>query len=93
MCIGIPMQVLEVREAQALCEGAGRQELVNTLLIDTPEVGDWLLVFLGSAREILTPEQAAETINALTALDLALRGENVDHLFQDLPSRINADRG
>lgn len=88
MCIGIPMQVLEVNGAMALCEGMGRREQVNTLLTGTPQIGDWMLVFLGSAREIITAEQAAEIADALKAVELALGGEtSLDHLFPDLAGR------
>jgi len=88
MCVGIPMQVLDVNGAIALCEGMGRREQVNTLLTGEPKVGDWVLVFLGSAREIITAEHAATIADALTAVDLALKGEtSLDHLFPDLANR------
>ena len=88
MCIGIPMQVLEVEGAGALCEGMGRRQYVNTLLIDTPKPGDWLLVFLNSAREIIDESHAKSIADALTAVNLALAGEtSLDHLFPDLANR------
>lgn len=88
MCVGIPMRVLEVNGDMALCEGMGRREHVNTLLTGIPEVGEWLLVFLGSAREIITADQAAAIADALKAVELALKGEtSLDHLFPDLAGR------
>ncbi len=88
MCIGIPMQVLEVEGMRALCEGMGRRQHVDTLLIDTPEPGDWVLVFLNSAREIIDEAQAKTIADALTAVNLALAGEtSLDHLFPDLANR------
>lgn len=88
MCVGIPMQVLEASGSMALCEGMGRREQVDTLLTGDPQVGDWLLVFLGSAREIISAEQARAITDALTAVNLALAGDtSVDHLFPDLANR------
>ena len=88
MCIGIPMQVLEVEGMRALCEGMGRRQHVDTLLIDTPKAGDWVLVFLNSAREIIDEAQAKTIADALTAVNLALAGEtSLDHLFPDLANR------
>lgn len=88
MCIGIPMQVLEVEETRALCEGMGRRQYADTLLIDTPKPGDWVLVFLNSAREIIGADQAKAIADALTAVNLAMQGEtSLDHLFPDLAGR------
>ena len=60
MCIGIPMQVLQTAPGLALCEGMGQRREVNTWLIDPPEPGDWLLVFIDSAREKLEPQRARQ---------------------------------
>ncbi|MCG7973281.1 MAG: HypC/HybG/HupF family hydrogenase formation chaperone [Candidatus Thiodiazotropha taylori] len=85
MCIGIPMQVVSTEGTTALCQGMGESRTVDTLLVGDQPVGSWLLVFLNSAREVLS-EQRAEQISQ--ALDLALSGESeVDHLFADLVDR------
>ncbi len=88
MCIGLPMQVIESRPGRALCRGMGEQREVDTLLVGDPSPGSWLLVFLDSARERLSAERAAQIAEALTALELAMRGEtDLDHLFADLVDR------
>jgi len=88
MCIGLPMQVIESLPGRALCRGLGEQREVDTLLVGDAPPGSWLLVFLDSARERLTEEQAARISEALTALELAMRGEtDLDHLFADLIDR------
>ena len=51
MCIGIPMQVIEADGRFALCEGRGERRRINTALVGGVAPGDWLLVFLGDARE------------------------------------------
>lgn len=69
MCIGMPMQVTATEPGHAWCEGRGERRRVNTALVGPLEPGDWLLVFLGDARERITAQRAAEVDSAL---DLAL---------------------
>lgn len=92
MCIGTPMQVIEMRETHALCEVNGSQELIDMILVGDQKPGTWILNFLGGAREVLTPENAAQITQALTALDGIMNGEiegpdgnqQIDNLFADL---------
>ena len=88
MCIGIPMQVVSTEGTTALCQGMGESRRVDTLLVGDQPVGSWLLVFLNSAREVLSEQRAEQIRQALQALDLALTGESdLDHLFADLVDR------
>jgi hydrogenase expression/formation protein HypC len=88
MCIGLPMQVIESRPGEVLCRGMGEQRQVDTLLVGDQPVGSWLLVFLDSAREVISPQQALQISQALTALKLATRGvSDLNHLFADLAER------
>ncbi len=88
MCIGIPMRVAEVGQGYAWCEGRDGRRRVDTLLVGEVLVGTWLLVFLGSAREVLQADEARRIGDALEALNLAMQGEtSVDHLFADLVER------
>lgn len=88
MCIGLPMQVLGVEPGHALCEGFGETRRVDTWLIDEPKPGDWVLVFVDSAREILEPERAQQIADALQAATLALSGDtDLDRWFPDLANR------
>jgi hydrogenase assembly chaperone HypC/HupF len=75
MCLAIPMQVIEVEGAFAWCEGRGRRERLNTMLVGDVAPGDWLYAQLGQAREILTAQQAAEIDLALDGVSAAMRGE------------------
>lgn len=67
MCIALPLQVMRTEAGHAWVAGRGQLRRVNTALVGEPAVGDWLLVFLDSAREIVDAARAAE-VNAL--LDL-----------------------
>ena len=74
MCIGIPMHVIEVDGAFAWCEGRGRRERLNALLLEELSPGDWVYATLGHAREIITSQQANEINLALDGLAAALQG-------------------
>ena len=90
MCTGIPMRIVEQGAGWARAEPRDAErasEEVNTLLVGDPGVGSWVLVHLGTAREVLSEEEAQRTADALEAVQAALRGESVDHLFPDLAGR------
>ena len=85
MCLGIPMQVVEVDGAFAWCEGRGRRERLNTFLLEAISPGDWVYAVLGQARETMTAQRAAEINLALDGLAAALQGEtDLDAYFPDL---------
>ena len=88
MCLGIPMQVVEVREGMAVCEGMGERREINMQLVGDQPAGTWVLTFLDGAREILSEEDAASISDAVMAVNLVMQGEtDVDHLFADLVDR------
>lgn len=88
MCIGIPMRVIEAQTHFAICDSGETCKRVNTLFVGDVEPGQWLLVFLDTARDILTAEQASQLQNALLAVDAVMNGNtDVDHLFADLVDR------
>ncbi len=92
MCIGRPMQVIENAAGYALCRVDGQQRRIDTMLVGEQPVGTWLLTFLDTAREVLTPERAAQIREALRAVDLAMRGATqgdaeLERLFGDLVGR------
>ena len=75
MCIGLPMQVSATRPGHATVQGRGQRQEVDTALVGDVQPGDWLLVFLGAAREVLSAERAAEVNEMLDLLDAATRGQ------------------
>lgn len=88
MCIGIPMQIIESGEGYAWCEGMGQQLQVDTLLVGNQPVGTWLLTFLGSARQVLSADEAARISDAVQAVNRVMQGDgNIEHLFADLIDR------
>jgi len=88
MCIGIPMKITALETGYAWCEGMGERKCIDTLLIGEQPVGTWVLVFMDSAREVLSEQDAERVTHAVQAVNLAMQGEtNLDHLFADLIDR------
>lgn len=90
MCIAIPMKVLVVEPGQATCMGRGETRSVRTALVGAVGPGDWLLVFIDSAVERLSPARAAEVHAALDLLAAAMAGQGAgDPALFDLPSQMS----
>lgn len=88
MCIGVPMQITAVDGLVARCTGRDGEHAIDISLVGDVRSGDWVMVFLGAAREVISPETAQSTLDALEALHMAMRGErDFDHLFADLVGR------
>ncbi|QKE40114.1 MAG: HypC/HybG/HupF family hydrogenase formation chaperone [Ferrovum myxofaciens] len=88
MCIGIPMQIVAIEDMFAWCDGRNGRVRINTMLIDEVRPGDWLLTFMGSAREAIDAGHAALINSALEALDRVAAGEtHFDDCFSDLIDR------
>lgn len=89
MCVGIPVQVIEVAEGQALCDDRGTLRWFDTRLVGSVMPGEWLMTFLDAARERMDALSARRSLDALAALDAAMRGDSasIDALFADLIER------
>ncbi|MCK9532254.1 MAG: HypC/HybG/HupF family hydrogenase formation chaperone [Gammaproteobacteria bacterium] len=87
------MQVIESQGFYARCRGRNGEEWVNLMLVGPQPAGTWLLNFLGSAREVMSEEDALHANRAFEALDAVMAGEtdlDLDHYFPGLrrcPSR------
>jgi hydrogenase expression/formation protein HypC len=92
MCVGLPMRLLAIEGSHGLVQGRGRRERVDLRLLDDCDVGQWLLIFNGAAREALDPARAAEIDAALDLLERGLAGvhdADADPGFA-LPSAMSA---
>lgn len=90
MCIGIPMQIVEISETHCRCRRGDREDLiedVDTSLVGPQPIGTWLLVFLGAAREVLDPDRAYDMSQALRGLAAVAAGEDFESFFADLIER------
>lgn len=88
MCLGIPMQVIEIEGIFALCDSRNGRSRINTMLVGDVAPGQWLLTFLDTARELIDDERAAQINLALDALQMTAAGNlDVDTCFADLVGR------
>ncbi|MCX7148017.1 MAG: HypC/HybG/HupF family hydrogenase formation chaperone [Rhodocyclales bacterium] len=74
MCLALPMQVIRMEGTTALCQGQNGVERVDTMLTGALEPGQWILSFLGAAREVIDAERAAQVGDALAVLQSILDG-------------------
>jgi len=82
------MQVVETGPGSAMCEYRGRLSRIDMMLVGDQPVGTWILVFLDTAREVVSADKAKQISDALEAMRLAMQGQtNIDHLFADLVDR------
>ena len=87
MCVGIPVQLLAVDGIRGEVIEDGRPGLVDLSLTPEARPGDWVLAFLGAAREVLTPEVAAQISAALSGLRALMAGGDLGDAFADLEAR------
>jgi hydrogenase expression/formation protein HypC len=87
MCVGIPMQVISSEDGMAECEGRGRRERLNVMLLGALVPGTWILAYNGSGVRELSADEAQQTNHALDALDAAQHGGEIDGFFADLVGR------
>ena len=90
MCLGVPMQVVEsAGESAAWCMGRDGRVLIDMTLVGAQAPGTWLLTFVGAARDVMTPESAAQVDSALDALVAVLQGDSaaIEDAFADLVAR------
>lgn len=60
MCLGIPMQIMEISGYNARCQakGVGRDVSLFLLQDQLPVVGDFVVVHVGYAIQVVTPDVA-----------------------------------
>jgi hydrogenase expression/formation protein HypC len=83
------MKIVSCEGSVAVCRNdeEGRDEVVDLSLIGTQKAGNWVLVFMGAAREVIDPDQLEVVLQARKAMAAALKGEDVDAFFADLVGR------
>jgi hydrogenase expression/formation protein HypC len=63
MCLAIPVQVIEVLpNQQAIIDLAGVRKEISTALLDTVQVGDYVILHVGYAIGKLDTEEALRTL-------------------------------
>jgi hydrogenase expression/formation protein HypC len=81
--------VVQTQGHLAWCEADGQREQLDMMLVGEQPVGTWVLGFLGTARQVLGDEEAAQARAARQALAAVLCGDGeVDAYFADLVNRV-----
>ncbi len=70
MCIAVPMRIVELDYPMAVCEAKGVRREVNLMLIeeDRVRVGDYVVVHVGTAIEVIDEREAEELWKLLDEL-------------------------
>lgn len=87
MCVGIPMQLIAIDGIAGQAIDKGAPQLLDLSLLPEARVGDWVLGFLGTAREILPETEALLILKALDGLSAIMAGGDAGSAFADLEAR------
>lgn len=87
MCIGIPVRIVEVTGLQGLARDGEDTVAIDLALTGPVPPGTWVLNFLGTAREVLDPDEAQRIRAAVTALRSVMQGGGVGDAFDDIEAR------
>ncbi len=80
MCIAVPMRIVELDYPMAVCEAMGVRRRVNLMLLDedSVKVGDYVVVHVGTAIEVIREKEAKQIWELFDQLleDGGARGEH-----------------
>ena len=62
MCLSIPARIEKIEGDQALVSSGGVRVRANVSLIESPKVGDWVLLHAGFAIQKLEETEAKKTL-------------------------------
>ncbi len=68
MCLAIPMQLTDIEGPQGTVNIGGVSCEIRLDLVETPRVGDYVLVHAGYAITVLDEAEAQETLSLLSEL-------------------------
>ncbi|HHH38535.1 MAG TPA: HypC/HybG/HupF family hydrogenase formation chaperone [Sedimenticola sp.] len=76
MCLGIPMQIVEIDGFNARCEAKGVSRDVSLFMLQDEEVrvGDHVMVHVGYAIQKMTPQEAQSTWELFDLVEAAQQG-------------------
>ena len=84
MCVGVPMQITAINGIAATTTNGRHVELIDLSLTPDAQIGDWLLTFLGAAREVISADEAQKIAAALDGLQSLMDGGDLGDAFADL---------
>ncbi len=70
MCLAIPTKIVKIENNQiAEVDLSGVRMKISLVLLPEAKIGDYVLVHAGFAINVLSDEEAKETLEVLSALD------------------------
>lgn len=87
MCVGLPLRITSIDGIAAMASDGSRVELIDLSLTPEARVGDWLLTFLGAAREVISADEAQKISAALDGLRSVMQGNGPGDAFADIERR------
>jgi hydrogenase expression/formation protein HypC len=90
MCLGVPFRILSVDGIAGMATDGIETQLIDLSLVVPVMSGDWVLSFLGAAREVIAPDEAARISAALDGLRSLMAGGDLGDAFADLEARSPA---
>lgn len=87
MCVGIPVEIVEVSGLMALGRDGETTVTVDLSLTGPVPPGTWVLDFLGTAREVLDADEAQKIRAAVAAVRAVMTGGEVGDAFADIEAR------
>ncbi len=79
MCLAIPSKIVEINDNMGTIDVAGVQREASLLLLEDPQVGDWVIVHAGFAIQKVDEAAAQESLRYLReAAQLLVDDEDPD---------------
>ena len=79
MCLAIPSKIVEINDKMGTIDVAGVQREASLLLLEDPQVGDWVIVHAGFAIQKIDEAVAQESLRYLReAAQLLVDDEDPD---------------
>ncbi len=79
MCLAIPSKIIEINNNMGTIDVAGVQREASLLLLEDPQVGDWVIVHAGFAIQKIDEAVAQESLRYLReAAQLLVDDEDPD---------------
>ena len=65
MCLAIPSKIIEINDNMGVIDVAGVRRETSLLLLESPQVGDWVIVHAGFAIQKIDEAAAQESLRYL----------------------------
>ncbi len=65
MCLAIPSKIIEINDNMGVIDVAGVRRETSLLLLENPQVGDWVIVHAGFAIQKIDEAAAQESLRYL----------------------------